>query len=373
MMREQARDLIDDLLVQAGISIDGPEPWDIQVHNDQLYDRILAGGSVAVGESYMDGWWDAKELDRFFEKVFSAGLEHKIRRNGKLLLYALKNNLVNPQSRNRSFEVGQRHYDIGNELFEKMLDKHLTYSSGYWKNTKDLDQAQEAKLDLICRKLCLKPGMRLLDIGCGWGSLVKYAAKHYKVEAVGITISKEQAEYARNACKNLPVRIEFGDYRDLNESFDRIASVGMVEHVGRKNYPLFMQVAHDCLNPGGLFLLHTIGSNASTFATDPWIEKYIFPNSMIPSACQITRAAEYKFILEDVHNFGPYYDKTLMAWDENFRKSFSELPEQYDDRFYRMWRFYLMSSAASFRTRRLQLYQFLLGKQPRPTVVCRMD
>lgn len=372
-MREQAIDLVKDLLVQAGIKIGGSEPWDIQVHNDQLYDRILSGGSIAVGESYMDGWWDVGRLDQFFEKVFSAGLEHKIRRNGKLLLYALKNSLVNPQSRNRSFEVGQRHYDIGNDLFEHMLDKHLTYSCGYWKNAKNLDQAQEAKLDLICRKLGLKPGMRLLDIGCGWGSLVKYAATHYGVEAVGVTISKEQVEYARNACKDLPVRIDYVDYRDLNETFDRIASVGMVEHVGRKNYSVFMQVAHNCLKPGGLFLLHTIGSNFSTYATDPWIEKYIFPNSMLPSVNQLSRAAEYKFILEDLHNFGPDYDNTLMAWDENFRNAFNKLPDHYDERFFRMWRFYLMSSAANFRMRRIQLYQFLLGKQPRPAVVNRVN
>lgn len=372
-MGEQARHLVEDLLVQAGIQIDGDQPWDIKVHDDRLYDRVLAGGSVAVGESYMDGWWDVERLDQFFEKVFSAGLEYKIRRNGKLLMHVLKNNLINPQNRLRSYEVGERHYDIGNNLFEHMLDTRLTYSCGYWQKANNLDEAQEAKLDLICRKLGLQPGMRLLDIGCGWGSLVKYAAEHYDVQAVGITISKEQVEYARQQCEGLPVRIDYEDYREVEESFDRIASVGMVEHVGRINYAQFMQVAHRCLNPGGLFLLHTIASNVSTFATDQWIEKYIFPNSMLPSVNQLSRAAEYKFVTEDLHNFGPDYDKTLMAWDENFRNNWDKLNSGYDERFYRMWRFYLMSSAASFRTRRIQLFQFLFGKHPRPPVISRVD
>ena len=372
-MGKKAKELVDELLAKAGIKINGPDLWDLTVHNELFYERVLTKGSIGVGESYMDGWWDVPALDQFFEKVFNAGLELEIRRNFHLLLHALRFSLVNPQSVLRSFEVGKRHYDIGNELFSGMLDKRLTYSCGYWKKATSLDEAQEAKLDVICRKLGLQPGMRMLDIGCGWGSLVKYAAEHYGVEAVGVTVSREQVEYAQQDCKDLPVRIEFQDYRTLNEQFDRIASVGMVEHVGRRNYPDFMRVAWRCLKPGGLFLLHTIGSNVSTFTTDPWIEKYIFPNSMLPSLNQLSRAAEYKFIIEDVHNFGPHYDHTLMAWDQNFRNAWDELKSGYDERFYRMWRFYLLSSAASFRTRRIQLWQVLLGKQPRPPVVTRID
>ena len=372
-MGEKTKSLVDGLLAEAGIKINGSNPWDITVHDDRLYERALSGGSLGVGESYMEGWWDVQELDQFFERAFNARLEQKIRQNVQLLLHGLRYTLINPQNRIRAFDIGKRHYDIGNDLFSRMLDKELTYSCGYWKGATNLDEAQEAKHDLICRKLGLKPGMRLLDIGCGWGSLVKHAAENYGIEAVGITVSREQVEYAQEACKNLPVEIRYQDYRNLDEQFDRIASVGMVEHVGRRNYPVFMQVAHRCLRPGGLFLLHTIGGNVSTFTTDPWIEKYIFPNSMLPSLNQLSRAAEFKFIIEDVHNFGPHYDATLMTWDQNFRNHWHELKHNYDERFYRMWRFYLMSSAASFRTRRIQLWQILFGKQPRPPVVTRVD
>ena len=372
-MSSRAVKVVEELLAEADVRINGDRPWDLRVHDERLYDRILAAGSLAVGESYMDGWWEVEQLDRFFEKVLTARLEQRIRRGLHVVLHMLRVSLINPQSRWRSYQVGKRHYDTGNELFERMLDRRLTYSCGYWKETENLDHAQEAKLDLICRKLGLKPGMRLLDIGCGWGSLVKYAAETYGVEAVGVTVSRQQAEYARQQCANLPVRIEYQDYRKLDEPFDRIASVGMFEHVGRKNYPTFMQVAYRCLKPGGLFLLHTIGSNYSTYGTDPWIEKYIFPNSMLPSLSQLSKAAEYKFITEDVHCFGPYYDTTLMAWERNFCNAWNDLKLIYDDRFYRMWRFYLLSSAASFRTRRIQLWQVLLGKQSRPASVVRLS
>ena len=152
----------------------------------------------------------------------------------------LKARLVNLQSTSRAYNIGKKHYDIGNELYKNMLDKRMNYSCGYWKNSKTLDQAQEAKLDLICKKVGLKPGMKILDIGCGWGSFVKFAAEKYKVKAVGITVSKEQAKLARELCKGLPIEIRLQDYRELNEKFDRIISIGMFEHVGPKNYKTYV-------------------------------------------------------------------------------------------------------------------------------------
>jgi cyclopropane-fatty-acyl-phospholipid synthase len=243
-----------------------------------------------------------------------------------------------------------------------MLDKRMVYTCGYWKDAKTLDEAQEAKLDLTCKKLNLKPGMKVLDIGCGWGSFAKYAAEKYKVKVVGITVSKEQAVLAKALCKGLPIEIRLQDYRDLNEKFDRIVSLGMFEHVGYKNYKTYMKVVHRCLKDDGLFLLHTIGGNKSVKSTDPWIDKYIFPNSMLPSIKQMGDAIEDYFVMEDWHNFSADYDKTLMAWYNNFENSWNKLKDDYDERFHRMWRYYLLACAGTFRARKSQLWQIVLSK-----------
>jgi cyclopropane-fatty-acyl-phospholipid synthase len=258
--------------------------------------------------------------------------------------------------------IGKRHYDTGNRLFEIMLDARMNYSCGYWETAAALDEAQEAKLDLICKKLLLKPGMTVLDIGCGWGGFAQWAAEKYDVKVLGITVSQEQVKYARKFCQGLNVTIELQDYRDLKETFDRIVSIGMFEHVGAKNYLTFMRKVRHCLKPDGLFLLHTIGGNTSVSSTDPWISKYIFPNSMLPSAKQITSAAEGLLVLEDWHSFGQYYDQTLMAWHQNFIQRWDKVKDIYDDRFYRMWTYYLLACAGSFRSRRNQLWQMVFSK-----------
>ncbi len=325
---------IENLLDLADVKINGDRPWDIQVHNDKLYSRVLSGGSIAFGESYMDGWWDVKELDEFFNHILSANLDKKVRPSLPLVGGFIKSKILNEQTKRKARIVGEKHYDIGNDLYERMLDKRMTYTCGYWKDAKSLDEAQEAKLDLTCRKLGLKPGMKVLDIGCGWGSFAIFAAEKYGVEVVGITISKEQVELGNIRAAGLPVELKFQDYRDVQDKFDRIVSLGMFEHVGKKNYREYMKVVERCLKDNGLFLLHTIGGNKSVTGTDPWIAKYIFPNSMLPSASQITKSAEGIFRLEDCHNFGPYYDNTLLAWFGNFNAHWDELKDKYDDRFY---------------------------------------
>ena len=262
--------------------------------------------------------------------------------------------------------IGEHHYDKGNDLYKAMLDKRLTYTCGYWKKAKTLDQAQEAKLDLVCKKLNLKPGQKILDIGCGWGSFAKYAAEKYKVKVVGITVSKEQIAFAKKLCKGLPIEIRLQDYRDIREKFDHIVSLGMFEHVGVKNYRKYMKVVHRCLKDDGLFLLHTIGRNKSLTTSDPWAEKYIFPNSMLPSIKQIGESIEELFVMEDWHNFGTDYDKTLMAWFTNFRKNWNKIKKNYDERFYRMWKYYLLASAGLFRARKGQLWQIVLSKKGVP-------
>jgi cyclopropane-fatty-acyl-phospholipid synthase len=336
------------------------------IHDARFFGRVFAQGSLGLGESYMDGWWDVESLDGMLYRLVRVGVDERVQ-GLAAWLDRLRARLLNLQTARRSREVGVRHYDIGNDLFARMLGRRLVYSCGYWRTATDLDAAQEAKLDLTCRKLGLEPGMRVLDIGCGWGEALKFAAERYGVSGVGVTISQEQADYARELCAGLPVEIRLQDYRDLAEPFDRIFSIGMFEHVGVRNYATYFDIAHRCLadHDDGLFLLHTIGGNTSVRYTDPWIARYIFPNSMLPSVEQVAAAVEGRFVVEDWHSFGSDYDRTLQAWRANVEAAWGDLPARYDERFRRMWRYYLAGSMASFRARRIQLWQLVLSPRGR--------
>ncbi len=359
-MQAKLRHKVEELLALADVRIGEEHPWDIQINDDRFCATVLAGGSMALGESYMDGWWDCPRLDEFFCRILRARLD-KVVRSRAWYWNALKARAFNLQKPSRAYKVGEHHYDIGNDLFERMLDRRMIYSCGYWEGVATLDEAQEAKLDLVCRKLGLQPGMRVLDIGCGWGGTAKFAAERYQVEVVGITVSQQQAEFAKELCRGLAVDIRLQDYRDVEESFQRVLSLGMFEHVGYKNYECFMRTVRDSLEDDGLFLLHTIGRNEAGTMGDPWTERYIFPNSMVPSAQQISAAFEGMFVLEDWHNFGTDYDRTLMQWFRNFQDNWETLKESYDERFYRMWTYFLLSSAGSFRARSNQLWQLVLS------------
>jgi len=352
---------VRDLLSLAEIAVDGNNPWDIKVHNSDFFPRVLDKGSLGLGESYMDGWWDCERIDEFIHRLMLVDIEKAVQ-PWNTFWSLLRAKMLNLQKPARAFEVGRRHYDIGNDLYTRMLDRRLIYSCGYWKASSSLDEAQEAKLSLICRKLRIRPGMRVLDIGCGWGGTARYIAENCGAEVTGVTVSKQQALLARDLCRGLPVEIRVEDYRDITGSFDRIVSVGMFEHVGVKNYLTYMKVVHRSLKEDGLFLLHTIGGNRSCPDTDPWIERYIFPNSMLPSARQISEAAEGLLVLEDWHSFGPDYDRTLIEWHRNFEDSWDEIAPSYGERFYRMWRYYLLSCAGSFRARHNQLWQIVFSK-----------
>jgi cyclopropane-fatty-acyl-phospholipid synthase len=369
------KEIIQDLFHEAGITINGNQPWDIIILNDQFYKSLLTNTDLAIGEAYMDNWWETSSLDQFFYKIFTADLERKALTHPKFWRSALRQaffemlqRFFNFQTKKKARVVADRHYDIGNDLYRHMLDKRMVYTCAYWENTANLEEAQEKKLKLTCEKLGLKPGMTVLDIGCGWGSFVKYAAEHYGVIAVGITISKAQVDLARKQCTGLPIEIRLQDYRDLLNSpikYDRIVSLGMFEHVGYKNYVTYMKTLAHALKDDGLFLLHTIGANRSSAATSRWINTYIFPNGQLPSIAAIGAALEGIFVMEDWHNIGVHYDKTLMAWHQNFNANWHYVKKSnasLDDRFRRMWNYYLLSSAANFRARKIQLWQIVLSK-----------
>jgi cyclopropane-fatty-acyl-phospholipid synthase len=349
------------MLAAGDIEVGGDRPWDVRVHNDDIYRRIVATGMLGVGEGYMEGWWECDQLDEMIARAFRANFHRRIRPIREFI-FALPAHLRNLQSTARAREVGQRHYDLGQDLYRAMLDRRMIYSCGYWKRADNLDEAQEHKLDLIARKLQLEPGMHVLDIGCGWGGALHYLSGRYGITGVGITISEDQFVTATELCKDLPIEIRLQDYRELNESFDRVFSIGMFEHVGHKNYGTYMQIVRRCLRPDGLFLLHTIGGKFSEVPPDPWIERYIFPNGILPSAARIAAAAEGTLNLEDWHNFPYDYERTLMSWYRNFENAWPSLQEKYGEQFFRMWRYYLLSSAGGFRAGGNQLWQIVFSR-----------
>lgn len=358
----KAKDKVSEILEIADVKINGNRPWDLQVHDERLYNRVLSGGSLAVGESYMDGWWDVEDLSEFITKIFKADLRKKIGKDFETWFFIFKSKLTNRQNRKYASDVINEHYDLDNDLYMSFLDPYNQYTCGYFKETGNLNEAQEKKLELICKKLKLKKEDRVLDIGCGWGGFAKYASEHYQCEVTGITISDEQIKYAKEYCKGLPVTILKKDYRDLEGKFDKIVTIGMIEHVGYKNFRIFMKKVQNLLKDDGLFLLHTIGTNISTTRSNPWFDKYIFPNGMIPSVKQLGKSVEGLFVIEDLHNFGAYYDKTLQEWFKNFDANWHKLQDKYDERFYRMWKYYMLSVAGGFRSRENQLWQIVLSK-----------
>ena len=359
--------ILNELAEEAGIRFNGDAPWDIQVHDESVYRRILGKGSLGFGESYMDGQWDSHQLDETFYHLLRINIDEKMTGWARLRLFneVIRHRLFNLQTRQRAFQVGDQHYDIGNDVFEAMLDTSMNYSCAYWKNADNLEQAQYHKLDMICRKLQLQEGETLLEIGCGWGGLAHHAAKYFGVNVVGLTVSKEQQQLAIERCRGLPVTIELMDYRDLRGQYDKIVSVGMFEHVGQKNYPVYFENASRLMKDDGIFLLHTIGSYKTVHTADKWIDKYIFPNGKLPSAEELTRALNDRFLIEDWHNFGQDYDKTLVAWWNRFDKAWPTLESKYGKRFYRMWKYYLLSCAGFFRSRQGQLWQLVLTKRDR--------
>jgi cyclopropane-fatty-acyl-phospholipid synthase len=373
MAPQTSERIVRELLELASVEVNGKNPWDIQVHNPGFYTRVLQEASLGLGESYMDGWWDCAALDEFIFRVLKANLDSRVTGNWKMALPILKSRLLNQQTRSRALKVGEEVYDLGNDLYCAMLDKRLNYTCGYWTNAATLDAAQEAKLELVCQKIGLKPGMCVLEFGCGWGSFASYAAEKYGARVVGVTISREQLAFAQEVCKGLPVELRFQDYREVQGQYDAIISIGMLEHVGYKNYKTYMHVVDRCLKEDGIALIHCIGSNQTVTTGEVWSNKYIFPNGMLPSIAQLGAALEPNFVMEDWHNFGPHYVPTLLAWHANFEHAWPGLKDKYGERFRRMWRYYLLNSAGAFRARAQQLWQIVFTRRSTPQPDCRFS
>jgi cyclopropane-fatty-acyl-phospholipid synthase len=359
------------LLEGTGVEIGGSQPWDITVNRDRLYRRALRG-SLGIGEAYIDGDWDCLALDELFRRVLSASkLNSPLLRTARALK-VLQSRLTNLQTRRRSRAVAEEHYDIDHRMYALFLGPWNQYTCCFFDGTDDLEQAEVIKLEMLCDKLELRPGERLLDIGCGWGGFAKYAAATRGCEVTGISLSTEQIHYARRFAHGLPVTIEKLDYRDLPRSgltpFDKISIVGMIEHVGYRNYETLMRVVHEMLKPDGLFLLHTIGNCERTTVVDPWMEKYIFRNSMAPSMDQLAAATEGCFVVEDWENYGHHYVPTLQAWHDRFNANWDRIrslktAREFDERFRRMWNYYLMSSKAAFEVEQLHLWQLVMTRR----------
>jgi len=362
---KRAAELCRDLLARADVIVGGDRPWDMQVHDEKLWTRLLRDGHLGLGETYVDGLWDAEAPEQLLTRLLQAKLYREVQGNWALLAYAVKARIFNLQSL-RPYEVAEKHYDIGNDLYEGMLDKRMQYTCAYWKDAATLDAAQEAKLDLVCRKLGLKPGMRVLELGCGWGGFAMFAAERYGVSVTGYNVSKEQIAWARERIGKLPIELHLDDYRRATGRYDAVVSIGLFEHVGPKNYRSYMELVERTLEPGGVSLIHTIGSNRTREHMDPWFDRYIFPNAVFPTLGRITDAMEDLLVPEDMQNIGEHYDRTLMAWWSNFEASWPKMRSKYGDRFHRLWKYYLLCSAATFRSRFLQLYQVVFTRQGLP-------
>jgi len=358
---------IHDLFAKADITINGDRSHDIRVYNENFYKRIFRDGQLGIGESYMDGWWECDAIDEMVEKFINADLLKETEKNIRFILNYLRVKLSDIGHPSKAYEVAEKHYDLGNKLFEAFLDKRMVYSCAYWEKATNLDEAQENKLDLVCRKLDLKPGMKVLEIGCGWGSWAKYASEKYGVEVTGVTVSKEQAAYAKKNCEGLPVDIQLKDYREITGKYDRVVSIAMFEAVGKKYFRTFMEVAERSLKDDGVFVLHSImGRIALGPAQSTFLNKYIFPNGELATLAQLSKAAEGLFTEEAHHQLTGHYEKTLEAWYQNFIANWPQLSGEYDERFFRMWKFYLQLSKGIFRSRIIQLWQFVYTKRGIP-------
>jgi cyclopropane-fatty-acyl-phospholipid synthase len=349
------------------VRVDGGRPWDIRVNDSRFFRRLITRGFVGLGDAFVDGWWDCDALDQLFDRCIRGGLTDRVPLTLCGLWEYVRQSLFNQQRMGKARGNVDAHYHLGTDLFRATLDERMVYTCAYWKDAATLAAAQEAKLELICNKVGLKSGQRVLDIGCGWGGFAQYAAERHGVSVVGVNLSSEQIRFATEACKGLPVEFRLQDYREIRGSFDHVISIGCMEHVGPKNHRGFMETIDRCLKEDGLCLLHFFAGQRSfptlRNAEMLWINRYIFPGLVVPSLKQIGSAVDGLFVTEDLHNIGSHYDPTLMAWFGNFDRNWLNIEKAYGPRFYRMWKYYLLSCAGAFRSRKYQLWQLVFSKR----------
>jgi cyclopropane-fatty-acyl-phospholipid synthase len=339
------------------------------VLSSTIKDILKREGFFGLGESFIRGEFESDALDKL---IFNL-LERPELYPGKLspitVYQLLREYLFNPQQGEGAFVVGERHYDLGNDLFRAMLDSSMSYTCAYWEGASTLEEAQKGKLELICKKLKLSPGMSVLDIGCGWGNFAHYAATHYGVSVTGLTVSKEQAALARERCEGLPVEILLTDYAAMDRQFDRVVSIEMIEAVGRKNLGVYFDTISRCLKEHGLCLIQAISTETFSLHSHPavdqyvvWLLKHIFPNGYLPTFTQLAHPTRKSMVVEDIQNLSTNYAKTLHAWSENFVASWPQLRSNYDETFRRIWIYYLSGCMAFFRKRLVQVYQVVYSK-----------
>ena len=361
----KSQDWLAQLLASADIHLNGSRPWDIQIKHPQTLQRLLSQGGSALGESYMDGWWECQAIDLMVERAMRAGLQEKLA-TPRAWWESFKGGMRPRDGVDQSRIVGRMHYAVGNQVFQAMLDPYMAHSCAYWvEGAQTLEEAQIAKLEMVCRKLQLRPGMRVLDMGCGWGSFMRYAAEHYGVTVLGLSNVPHQIELGKTLARHLPVQFELSDYAQFNtdgkSKFDRIVSIGTFEQLGQAHVAAFFETAKRCLKDDGWMLLQTQGKSNRQRLLDAWNDKYIYPQGYLPRLDEVTQASEAHFVVEDVHNIGADHDRTLLHWHQRFEMAWPQLRLSHDERFYRMWRFHLLSSAASFRTRHHQMWQLVLS------------
>jgi len=367
-----AKKIVTNLFSQAGIKLDGSNPWDIQLNNDRFYTSTLRG-SLGFGESYMKGDWDVDSMDALFRRIIRMNITESPLVLFNRLFLDIKSRLTNLQTRIGSLAIAETHYDLDHRLYELFLGPYNQYTCCFFNKAKTLEEAEVEKLEMICDKLDLREGDRVLDIGCGWGGFAKYAAETRGCRVTGISISKEQIAYSRRYTEGLPVDIINCDYRDLPERidasyFDKAVIIGMIEHVGYKNYRKLVNIVHRLIKDDGMFLLHTIGNSRRTTIVDPWIEKYIFRNSMAPAMSQLANAFEGLFVVQDWENYGHYYAPTLAAWQHNFETNWRQIEaieteHRFDEKFRRMFNYYFLSCKAGFETDHINLWHIVMSKE----------
>jgi cyclopropane-fatty-acyl-phospholipid synthase len=351
----------------------------LNVSDDSVWYDIITKANLGIAEGYMHGKIDVDPLPLFLSLLNDTSIGTRRKEKFDVLGMVIgaieaptqmMGWLFNLQTKELSSRVTKQHYDAGNDLYEVMLGPSMSYTCAYWKDAENLDQAQEAKFNLIMRKLELQPGMKVADLGMGWGTAAAYMHKHGKVNVTGVSLSEKQVEWAQNNLVKDGLRFIWSDYRehcedpDIVGTYDRIYSIGMFEHIGPKNYEPFFKCIKALLKPDGLAVVHTIGEPDFVAASDQFLEKYIFPGAVIPTLPMATKAFEHHFILEDFQNFGHDYSKTLAAWHVNSLKFFRENPNAYSPEFQRMWEYYLKMCEALFELRINQLWHFVLSPRP---------